>query len=59
MYSNGSPGGKSYLYHRTLKKACPHLLKLVNKEKNRKTSLGAIRGGSYNIHANGVQMQIR
>lgn len=56
MYSYENPGGKAYLYQRTLKKGCPHLLKYINKEKNRKTINGDVRAGSYNVHATGTNM---
>jgi|TARA_B110001450_G_C17513972_1_gene437623 hypothetical protein len=59
MYSTSNPGGKAYLYHRTLKKGCPHLLKYVNKEKNKKASLGANQNGLYNIQANKGKIQVR
>lgn len=51
MYHDKTPGGKSYLYNRTLKKGCPHLIKLVNREKNMKTALGAIRADTINANS--------
>lgn len=53
MYTDVNPGGKSYLYHRTLKRGCPKLVKLANKETNRMITQGVIRGSSFNTDGSG------